>query len=81
MAVAREELLDAQRPRAVSRADEHNISIAARNQLEPAQDESAHHDLTQLAVGLNERQQRVAIELDDFAWLSGAYSNDDGPAG
>ena len=72
MAVAREELLDAQRPRAVRRSHEHHVPQAARDQLHSAQQEGAHQDFTQLAVGLHEREEIVAIDLDHLARLGGA---------
>ena len=67
MAVAREELPDPQRAGGVIRADEHDVAEPARDQLDAAQDERAHQDLAELGVGLHERQQLVAIELDHFA--------------
>ena len=67
VAVARQELLDAQRARRVRRSDEHDVAEAARDQLHPAQDEGAHQDLAELGVGLHERQQLVAIQLDHLA--------------
>src|SRR5437773_3637125 len=79
--IAGQELLDAQRSRAVCRADEHDISVAAGDQLEAAQNERAHQDLTELSVRLNDREQRVAIELDDFPWLADADLNEDWSAG
>ena len=63
MAVARQELLDAQRAGAMTRADEHDVAEPVRDQLHPAQDEGAHEDLAQLAVGLHQRQQVLAIQL------------------
>ena len=42
----------------------------ARNQFEAAQDERAHEDLAQLSVGLNQREQLLAIELNHFARLA-----------
>ena len=69
MSVARQKLLDPQRAGAMRRADEHDVAEAARDQLDAAQDERPHQDLAQLGVGLDERQQLLAIELDDFARL------------
>ena len=69
MAVARQELLDAQRAGAMSRPNEHDIAEPVRDQLHPAQDEGPHDDLAELAVGLHERQQLFAIQLDHFARL------------
>ena len=72
MAVARQELLDAERAGGMARPDEHDVSEPVRDQLHPAQDEGPQEDLAQLAVGLHERQQVVAIELDHFAQRSPA---------
>ena len=70
MAVAGEELLDAQRAGAVHRADEDDVAEAVRDQLDAAQDERAHQDLAELGVGLHQRQQVFAIELDHLARLA-----------
>ena len=81
MAVARQELLDAQRSRAMVRADEHDVAEAVRDQLHPAQDEGAHDDLAQLAVGLHQRQQVLAIQLDHFTRCTDACPDQRAPAG
>ena len=72
MAVAGEELLDPEGPGTVHRSDEHDVAQAACDQLPPAQQEGAHEDLAQLAVGLHQREQMVAIDLDHFTRLDGA---------
>src|SRR5437764_1401067 len=72
MAVPGQELLDAQRSRAVHRAHEHDVAQAAREQLPPAQQEGTHQDLAQLAVGRHQREQMVAIDLDHCTRLGGA---------
>ena len=72
MAVARQELLDAERASGMARPDEHDVAEPVRDQLHPAQDEGPHEDLAQLAVGLHERQQVFALELDHFAQRSPA---------
>ena len=59
--------LDAERAGGMARPDEHDVSDPVRDQLHPAQDEGPHEDLAELAVGLHERQQVVAIQLDHFA--------------
>src|SRR5215813_320775 len=41
-----------------------------RNQLDPAQNEGPHDQLAKLAVGLDECQEVVAIQLDHFARLT-----------
>src|SRR5260221_5108831 len=78
MSIARQELLDAQCARTVNRADEHDVAIASGDQLETAQQEGAHQNLAELAVRLNERQQRRPIELDTLARLGGADLHHDG---
>ncbi len=67
MPVAREELADAERPLAMRRPEDHDVADAAGDQLHPPQDEGAHKDGAQLAVGLHEGQQVVAIDFNDFA--------------
>ena len=49
------------------RADQHDVAEAVGDQLDAAQDERAHQDLAQLGVGLHQRQQVAAIELDHLA--------------
>lgn len=46
-----------------------------------AQDEGAHEELAELAVGLQQRQQVFAIELDDFARFAGARPDERRAAG
>ena len=64
VAVAREELLDAQRARGVRRADQHDVADAVRDQLDAAEDERAHQDLAQLGVGLHQASSCSRVELD-----------------
>ena len=42
------------------------------DQLDAAQDERPHQDLAQLAVGLDERQELLAVELEHLATLNHA---------
>ena len=49
--------------------DQHDVAEPARDQLHAAQDEGAHQDLAQLAVGLHQRQQLLAVQLDHLARL------------
>jgi hypothetical protein len=72
MAVASQELLDAERSGAMAGSDEHDVSEPVRDQLQATKDESPHQDLAELGVGLHERQQVFAIQLDHFARLTGA---------
>ena len=51
MAVAREELFDAERSGAMGRADQHDVAESVRDQLDPAEDERAHdYSLEPLSV-------------------------------
>ena len=52
------------------RTDHDNVAQMARNQFEAAQDKRAHEDLTQLRVGLYQRPQLLAIEVNHFASLA-----------
>ena len=70
MAVARQELLDAQRAGECAEPTSTTSPMPLRDQLHAAQDERAHQDLAELGVGLHERQQLLAIELDHFARLA-----------
>src|SRR6266568_393355 len=81
MTVARQELFDAECSSAMIRAEKHDISESTRNQLHPAQDEGPHDQLAEFAVGLHERQQLFTIQLDHFARLDGARSDERGAAG
>ena len=76
--VAREEFLDAQRAGAVSGSDEHGIAEPARHQRDAPQDKGAHDDFAQVGVGLDQRQQLLAIHLDHFARFHGASAHQRG---
>src|SRR6266513_3920482 len=65
--VSGEKLPDAEGPLAVTRPEDHDVADSTVDQLDPTQDERAHEDLVQLAVGLDERKQVVATDLDDLA--------------
>src|SRR2546430_2586244 len=67
MPVAGEELADAERPLAMRGPQDLDIAHAAGDQFQPTQDEGAHEEGAQLTVGLDERQQVVATDLDDLA--------------
>ena len=66
MAVPRQELLDSKRARRMIGSNQHDIADALRDQLHPAEDERPHQDFAQLAVGLHQRQQMLAIDLDEL---------------
>ena len=70
VAVPREELLDAQGARGVTRPHYHHVAQAVRDQLRPAKDERAHEDVAQLAVGLHEGEELLALELDHLTRLA-----------
>ena len=55
MAVARQELFNAECFRAMIRPEEHDIAEPVRDQFHPAQDKGPHDDLAELAVGLHQR--------------------------
>src|SRR5207249_11723889 len=67
MPVACEELTNAERPLPTLRSENHDVADAAGDQLHAPQHEGAHEDRAQLAVGLDEGQQLVATDFDDFA--------------
>jgi hypothetical protein len=69
--VAREELLNTQRPGAMRRANHHDVAIATRDHLEAAENKRPHEDLAQLGIRLNESEQLFTSELDDLASLDG----------
>ena len=74
MTVSRQELFNAERSGAMVRTDQHDISEPMRDQLHSAQNEGPHDELAEFAVGLHERQQVFAIQLDHFARLTDARS-------
>jgi hypothetical protein len=81
MAVAGQELADAERSRTVIRADDDDVAEAVGDELHPAQDERPQDDLAELAVGLHERQQALAIQLDDLARFRGPHPHERAAAG
>src|SRR3954454_8512884 len=81
MAVARQELLHPERRRAMHRANEHDIADAARDQLDATEDECAHEKLAELAVGLHQRQQLLARQLDHLAALDGPLPDESAASG
>src|SRR2546430_3492723 len=70
MPVPGEEFANAEGPLAMSRAEHDDIADSTGNQLYPAQDEGPQKDFAQLAVALDQRQQVVATDFDDFAGCS-----------
>jgi hypothetical protein len=72
MAIAHQELFDPQCPGGMGGADEHHVSQAGRHKLHPAQDEGTQQDLAELGIGLHQRQQLCAIQLDRLTRLGDA---------
>ena len=62
-------------PGGMVRPDEHDVAEAVRDELHPPEDERPHEDLAQLGVGLHEREQVIAIELDHLARHAGARTH------
>ena len=54
------------RVRGVARPDEHHLASALGNQPHAPKDESAHQDLAQSRVALNQRTQMFAVDHDDL---------------
>ena len=71
VAIARQELLDAQRAGAMRRANQHDVTISAGDQLDAAEDERPHEDLAQLGIRLDESEQLFPSELDRLAKRDG----------
>lgn len=63
------------------RADHYDVSDALGHQVHAPQDESTHEDLAQLGVGLDEREQVVPLQLDDFPGFGGAHQPHARPSG
>src|SRR5712664_4740339 len=76
MAVARQERLEAERARGMTRPDECDVSDPLRYQLHPPQEEGPQEDLAELAVGLHEGEHVVARDLEHGARLPRAHTDD-----
>ncbi len=63
------------------RADEHHVTEAAGDQLDPPEYEGPHQDLAELGVGLHQGQQLLTSELDHLARLGHARAYQRAPAG
>src|SRR5262245_55663249 len=48
--------------------DEHNITNATSDQLQPAKDEGLQKDVAEFAVGLYKRQQCFTFDFDHLTW-------------
>ena len=73
--------MNAKRSGRMLRADEHDVARALSDQRDPAQDEGAHNELAELTIGLDQGQERLAVDLDDLARFADANANERGSAG
>src|SRR5262249_26336790 len=79
MTVTCQEVLDANSSRTMIRADQHNISEAPRDYLNPSEDERAQQNVTQLTVGLNQLHQTVTINIEYLRGFCRAYMRETAP--
>ena len=70
VAIARQELLDAQRACAMRRANQDDVAVATCDELHAAEDEGPHEYVAQLGIGLDQAEQLFAIHLDHLAGLA-----------
>jgi hypothetical protein len=81
MAVAREELLQAQGPRGVPRSNERRVAESPREERDPPQDERAHEHLAQVGVALDHLSEGVTIEHQNFARRAHSPADEGPPPG
>ena len=81
ISVAGEELPHAQRLRRVGGTDESGVPLAASGQFQTAQNERAHQNLAQVAIGLHQRLQGFAAQLQHLAVDGHARAYDASPPG
>src|SRR5215831_2101615 len=81
MSVSREELPDAERAGAVGRAKQYRVAVPPSDELDAAQNECSHHDLTDLALQLQHAEHLVAIENDDFPVFIRTNAHERGTSG
>ncbi|HSC08748.1 MAG TPA: hypothetical protein VLD59_18135 [Steroidobacteraceae bacterium] len=55
----------------MGRANKHDVTVTAADQLDAAKDERAHQRFAQLGIRLDESEQLFAIELDHCARFNG----------
>ena len=75
MVVSGQEFTDPQGSGAMIGSYEHGVTEAAGDQLRPAENERAHQDVAQLGVGLNDRKETLAVDLDHLTRGDGADAN------
>jgi len=81
MAVTGEKLAQAEGLRGVAGAEKDKASVAAADEFEAAEDESAHENFAEFGVFGDERAEGVAGEFDEIAGLDDASANEDAAAG
>jgi len=81
MAVTGEKFAQAEGLRRVAGAEKDQAPIAAADEFEAAEDESAHENFAELGIFGDERAESVAGEFDEIAGFDDASANDDAAAG
>lgn len=81
MAVASEKFAQAERLRGVAGAEKDEAPVAAADEFEAAEDESAHENFAELGVFGDERAEGVTGEFDEIARFNDASANKDAAAG
>lgn len=80
MAVASEKFAQAERLRGVAGAEKDEAPVAAADEFETAEDESAHENFAELGVFGDERAEGVTGEFDEIARFNDASANKDAAA-
>src|SRR5690242_17542363 len=81
MAVASEKFAQTEGLRGVAGAEKDKAPVAAADEFEAAEDESAHENFAELGVFGDERAEGIAGEFDEIAGLDDASANEDAAAG
>src|ERR1700751_4124582 len=81
MAVTGEKFAQAEGLRGVAGAEKDQAPVAAADEFEAAEDESAHENFAELGVFGDERAEGVAGEFDEIAGLDDPCANEDPAAG
>src|ERR1700746_3824101 len=81
MGVASEKFAQAEGLRGVAGAEKDQAPVAAADEFEAAEDESAHENFAEFGVFGDERAEGVAGEFDEIAGLDDASANEDAAAG
>src|SRR6202007_2467225 len=81
MAVTGEKFAQAEGLRGGAGAEKNQAPVAAADEFEAAEDESAHENFAELGVFGDERAEGVAGEFDEIAGFDDASANEDAAAG